>query len=195
MLRNWSLSFKLNGLISYPISVNFHFAIKLDFILGNLLAKFRFPISRTLDFRRSSKWRSFVLKVGWGLRESGALSLFQLKITESVCERPLWTTWVLLLWPTWLAAAARKPTLLFVTERGSRCNKLYSNQLPFLLPWKRKFKPFAHWRIRKSSKNLLETFSSVKNFNQNNSLKFFYIVGDLKSTLQIASILWIQCTS
>ena len=39
-------------------------------------------------------------------------------ITASVRERPLQATWALLLLPTWLAAAVREPTLLFVTERG-----------------------------------------------------------------------------
>ena len=48
----------------------------------------------------------------------GDLSPFHLQITASVRERQLQATWALLLWATWLAAAVREPTLLFVTERG-----------------------------------------------------------------------------
>ena len=47
------------------------------------------------------------------------LSPFQLRRVALRCERPLRTTWtLLLLWPTWLAAAVRDSTLCFVTERG-----------------------------------------------------------------------------
>ena len=43
-------------------------------------------------------------------------SPFQLQKTASVRELPLQATWALLLWPTWLTAAVRELTLLFVTE-------------------------------------------------------------------------------
>ena len=52
------------------------------------------------------------------LKHSAIYSAFQLQITASVLERPLRATWALLLLPEWLAAAVRKPKLLFVTERG-----------------------------------------------------------------------------
>ena len=48
------------------------------------------------------------------------ISSFQLQIIESVRDRPLQATWALLLWPTWVAAADREPTLLFVAERNCR---------------------------------------------------------------------------
>ena len=38
--------------------------------------------------------------------------------TASVHELPLQVRRALLLWPTWLVMAVRKPTLLFLTERG-----------------------------------------------------------------------------
>ena len=51
--------------------------------------------------------------------------LFVVKpFSASVRERQLRATWALLLWTTWLAAAVRESTLLFVTERGLRLIQL-----------------------------------------------------------------------
>ena len=47
-----------------------------------------------------------------------ALSPFLLQLIASVREQPLRTMWALLLRSTWLAAAVREATLLFVTEKG-----------------------------------------------------------------------------
>ena len=73
-----------------------------------------------LNLRQSSQPFPKVNFLGLDCRKVYLLSPFQLEITASVCERPLLTTWSLLLWPTWLATAVRKPTLLFVIGRGSR---------------------------------------------------------------------------
>ena len=50
---------------------------------------------------------------------------FQLEITASVRERPLFATWDLLLLPTWLASSVRESTLLIQLKRAIVfCDKL-----------------------------------------------------------------------
>ena len=61
-----------------------------------------------------------VASSGWLDADLDERSFKPLSVTNNsvVCERPLRAAWVLLLWSTWLAADVRKPTLLFLTERG-----------------------------------------------------------------------------